>query len=343
MTGREHHRNASLLVAGAGLTGAAVAWLAARAGIATLVVSDERPATQGSALFPGVVRGLGPPEDFDRWARASAAERKAVQRREELGMDLLRELLLRAKRDVGFRRIAHLAESAPGMPPERVEEAGAALSDAGFGVRVEGRNGTGILVRERDAMLDRRRLTFELLRAARGLGAELSIPQTLRDLGRVTPEGRHFELARGSRVFDAVVWAGDDPYPGESGAGSYLRRSVLVQVMDAGEEQLDLVLQTAGGAVCLAPLPGGESPRTLLVRTASEAGGRGTFWPEVPRAWDAYRGRARRQRLVEAVIGPAFRRFVARDGVISLTGLSAWPVASLIGACSEALNAVTGN
>ena len=179
---------------------------------------------------------------------------------------------------MGFRRIAHLAESAPGTPPERIAEAGAALSDAGFVVSVERRNGTGILVRERDAMLDRRRLTFELLRAACKLGAELSIPETLRGLGRVTPEGRELELAGGARLFDAVVWAGDDPYPGEYGAGSYLRRSVLVQVMDAGEEQLELVLQTAGGAVCLAPLPGGVRPRTLLVRTASETGGRGTFW-----------------------------------------------------------------
>lgn len=328
------------LVVGAGLTGAALAWMAVRAGYRTVVVSSDRPATQATALTPGVVHGVGPPGDPILWSRMALEEHRLAQLRSRRGYAFLRQALLGTPRSVGLGRMKHEIW----MDREYDARAAAAvaemLAESGAPVRLLRREAGASLVREPDSIVSRRRLTFELLRQARERGATLRVPEPLRRI-RVGEDGARVlvDLGGERESFDRVFWADGLPYAQDPSQSALRGRAILYQLAERGPSPLPGILETAEGTVLV--LPEAMNPEYVaVVRFADEAPDQGLgSWPEIPVAWSEFVGRVVRQRLASSMVGPSRRSFLSRAPFVSMTGLSAWPVASLLGACAE----VTGS
>ena len=231
----EQHGHRRTLVVGAGLTGAALGCIARRAGRSTFVVSADRPASQATALASGAVHGVGPPGERNLWTRLPVAAHEAAAVRARRGFELLQEVLLAAPRRVGYTRLPHELHAAAPADGEWLEQAARILSGAGWPLRVEERDDGVVLVREQDALVNPRRLTFELLHRARALGATVRLGVAYRGVERETPEGLVVRLF--NPTDEAIVETIECPQP--------IRGA---QRIDLEGRQLE-VLKPSGGSV----------------------------------------------------------------------------------------------
>lgn len=325
-----------ILVVGAGLVGAALSWIAARSGLEVLLVSVNRPASQATSMSAGVVRGAGPPRPPSEWGGISAEEMALCFRRVERGCELLREVLLTCREPVGFSRCRHEVVLPEDADPAWLGQVEHSLVDAGFPVYV-GRSADNrpVLVRERDAVVHPRRLAFELIRLARARGASIRLGTALRRIVAESDEGVLVELDGGPLLVERVFWAGGRPLPGEP-RGPSRTQIVLHQTFDPGRQTLDAIYGGADGKILLAPAPL-RPGRVVLVRIAEEHPAGGLSWPQTPPSWDVTRGEVIRQRLAEVYAGPAEPLPSDPRRVVSLSGLSAWPVSAVLGLCAHAL------
>lgn len=334
MAAGDEHK--SWLIVGAGLTGAAVAWLAARRGVSTTIVSLDRPGSQGTALCAGVVHGLGPAGGFQTWAHSTPGDLARAAQRARLGFEVLRSALLEAPRACGYAPIAHHAVLPASIDAARVEPVVAALCAAGFPVHCNRDTGAWQIVRNRDAVISLRRLSFELLHAARRRGA------TLRLGARVSSTGAGSALTfslDGQRIDPSrVIWAAGRPLSLGTLGDEAGERLVLHQRFAAGTVRLDRVLAFGNAEVVLSPEPD-PSSGVALIRTAEESSGGGLTWPEPPAEWWSYCGVARRQRLAEALFNSVDAPVATIGHVTSITGLGGWPLTQVLGLCAEVVAA----
>lgn len=324
-----------VLVVGAGLAGAAIAWLCARAGRPTVLVSVNRPASQATAMSAGVVLGAGPPGAAAEWGQVSAAEMELAAQRLARGSELLCEVLLGSGAPVGFARRPHTMVLAEDTDPAWLARIERMLRDAGFPTSLtRTADGRPALRRERDAVVHARRLAFELLRLARACGARVHLGTALRRIVETDGDGVLVDLDDGPHRVSRLFWAGGRPLPSDPGRPQTRTQIVLHQVFAAGREPLETIYEGGDGDILLAPAPL-RPGHVVLVRIARENPAGGLSWPEPLRAWEVHRGVVRRQRLAEVCSGPAFP--IASEGrVVSLSGLSGWPVAAVLGLCQEA-------
>jgi glycine/D-amino acid oxidase-like deaminating enzyme len=323
-------------VVGAGLTGASLAWLAARRGDAVVVVSSDRPASQATALAPGLVHGFGLPGGLESWADLSDQDGLRAARRDRRGYDLLRDVLLTSRRPTGFFRCPHLVVADATVPEARIDRAVRRLADLGFPVKRRERAGAAALARDDDALVHPRRLTFELLQRARAAGASVHLGVACLGLNRRGETSVCASTNAGELEVDRVYWAAGRVVPGEPLPSELVVRIVLHQTLAPGREPLEEMLECADGAALLAPHPSRRGC-TVLARVAEETVAGGLQWPEPPPAWDVYRGPAIRQLLSEAVTGPPSANVTSSGPVRSMVGFSGWPVATLLGACAESV------
>ena len=336
-----HESRRRVLVVGAGLTGASLAWLAAARGHEVLVVSSDRPASQATALAPGLVHGFGLPGGLAAWTALSDEDGLLAARRDRHGYDLLRQVILASHRPTGFFRCAHLVVADSGLEEERVDRAAARLEELGFPVQRREHAGSAALVREDDALVHPRRLTFELLYRARAAGARIRLGVACLELARGAAGEVSAATTVGDLEADQVYWAAGRLVPGEPQSSELTVRIVLHQTLAPGREPLEEMLECADGAALLAPHPSRRG-HTVLARVAEETVAGGLHWPEPPPAWDVYRGPAIRQLLSEAVTGPPGLHLGTPGPVQSMVGFSGWPVATVLGACAEAVGLPEG-
>ncbi len=327
----EQHRE-SWLIVGAGLTGAAIAWLAARQGVAVTVVSLDRPASQGTALSSGTVHGLGPAGGFRSWQRASQHDLQRAARRAALGFEVLRSALLESSRACGYTPTTHHLTLPPSIDAASVKPVVDALQSAGFPVRLASDANHCKLVRDREAVVSLRRLGFELLRGARCRGAQLRLGSRIASTGT----GSSQQLSLDGRPIPAsrVIWAGGRPHAVSVANDGVDERWVLHQRFAAGAVPLDRVLAFGNAEIVLVPEPdpGGS---VALIRTAEDASGGGLTWPEPPAEWWSHCGTALRQRLAEARFSAADAPVTTAGHVTSITGLGGWPLTQVLGVCAE--------
>jgi glycine/D-amino acid oxidase-like deaminating enzyme len=326
-----------ILVVGAGLTGASLAWLAAKRGHEVTVVSSDRPASQATALAPGLVHGFGLPGGLAEWTELRDEDGLRAAGRDRLGYDLLRDVVLASRRPTGFLRCPHLVVADTDLAEERVDRAAGRLRELGFPVERREHGGSSALVREDDALVDPRRLTFELLHRARASGARVQLGVACLGLRRRAEGGVAASTTAGELETDEAYWAAGRFVPGEPIPSKLTVRIVLHQTLAPGREPLEEILECADGAAILAPHPS-RRMHTVLARVAEETVAGGLQWPEPPPAWDVHRGPAIRQLLSEAVTGPPGTHLGAPGPIRSMVGFSGWPVATLLGACAESLD-----
>jgi glycine/D-amino acid oxidase-like deaminating enzyme len=324
-----------VLVVGAGLTGAALAWLAARRGLEVELVSVGRPTSEATALAPGVVHGFGLAGEPGVWTRMTAPELRHAAERLSTGTRLVREAIFRVRRPVGYTRIPHVRIADHAASSALLEAARDVLVGLGLPVRLTREHDDAALVREHDAMVNRRRMTMELLRLARDGGARLRLHESVRRVRRRGDGIVEAERTDGSALYDRVFWAGMFPYKEDPAQSAYRNRAILHQLCEPGPRPLERILETATGDVMMAPESKG-SRRVVVVRIADEAPGEGLLhWPELPGSFEELRGEVLRQRLTTGVSCPARRSFRGDAPFVSMTGLTSWSVTSLLGACQE--------
>ena len=328
----------TLLVVGAGLPGAIVAWLATLAGFRVTVASLGRPGGRATALHPGVVHGPGPPSAPVHWSSLPGRTLAAAGRRAREGRRLLHRFLLENDDPVGLRPIP---SEVPLTGDGRLDPAQlvSCLEAAGFPVVLgRGTDGVPVLRRVRDAVLVPRRLVFALLRRARARGAEilLGVPA---EGWRVEPgRGVVAQLGGAERRFARLAWTPDRPPPGRARGGRWRASIVLLQEREAGREPLDRVLHGPGGMAVLAPHPA-RPGRVILVRHSRVDPGGEIDWPPLPPFFLPFLGGALRQRLAEVFAGPLEREFSGEEPLAVLSGLAGWPVASVFGLGADLLRA----
>ena len=338
---------APTLIVGTGLTGAMLAWLASHAGRDVLVVSSDRPSSQGTALAAGVVHGLGPPGGPLEWLEMSEVDFADALRRDRKGYDDLREVLIRARRPVGFIRRSHECVLSKATQAKKFLEAESRMRAAGFPVESYHREDGVLLRRSHDAVVNPRRLTFALLSQARAVGARILLGRNVRLLSAEQDvRGITVDIGGRRQVFREVYWATNRLGKNLPSSRRESPRVVLYQELEEGEARLPGILEACDGAALLVPSP--QNPRrNLFVRVARDLGEGGLDWPEPPNSWTRYRGRAIRQRLSELVVGsrnPGEAIPVGGSGYLfDLAGLSHWPVAALFGICRDALLARSGH
>jgi glycine/D-amino acid oxidase-like deaminating enzyme len=327
-----------VLVVGAGLTGASLAWLSAERGDTVTLISSDRPASHDTALAPGLVRGVGLEGGFASWQELSEDDAKRAIRRDRRGYELLRELVLASRRPTGFVRCPHLLLASPRATEEEAQRAASRLCELGFPVQPREHGGSPALCREDDALIHPRRLTFEMLRRARSLGADIRLGTVCRDLRPGQP-GRAVQAvtSRGELDVDHALWAAGPHVAGRSAPTGEQVRIVLQQTLAPGRAPLEWILEGPRGDILLAPHPSRRG-LTILSRVAEENVAGGLEWPEPPPAWDVYRGPAVRQRLSEVVSAAPGTGLTDLSGPVRpLVGLSGWPIAALVGACADAV------
>lgn len=332
-----------VLVVGAGLTGACLAWLCATRGDDVVLLSSDRPASQATALAAGLVRGVGPPGGLRVWESLSDDAIRLAYERTARGFDLLSGVVLAARRPTGYYRCPHVLLPGSGVGDTDLGQAAARLRAQGYAVDCREHLGDVALYTRRDALVHPRRLTFEMLARARQAGARIHLSMVCMALepgspgtGRVVARTSHGVI----RV-DRVFWAAGRPLPGQETPRGTRTRIVLHQTLGPGSVPLDEMLEAAEGDVLMVPHPAGGG-LTLLSRVAEETAAGGLQWPDPPPAWDAYRGPAIRQLLSEAVVGPAIPDWTGNGAVVSLVGFSGWPIAMLVGTCAEAVESSSG-
>jgi glycine/D-amino acid oxidase-like deaminating enzyme len=334
------HRGEEVLVVGAGLAGAALAWLCARAGMRTLLVSVNRPASQATAMSAGVVRGAGPPGPATSWGLASPGDLALAAQRVERGCELLREALLMSHAPVGLERRSHVVVLAEDTDPAWLARVERTLIDSGYPTALaRTADGRPALVRERDAVVHPRRLAFELMRLARAHGARVQLGTALRRIVAADGDGVLVDLDDGPCRVNRLFWAGGRPLPGDAARPPARTQIVLHQLFDAGPVPLGMIYEGAEGDLLMVPAPL-RPGLVVLVRVAQEHPAGGLSWPDPPPAWDPHRGRALRQRLAEVHSGPPDVLPAGRSPVVSLSGLSGWPVSAVLGLCQEVVDGV---
>ena len=327
---------ARLLVVGADLAGAALAWLGARAGMRVTLVSLARPASRATALHPGLVHGPGPPSAPLGWPLLPGEALAASGRRAARGRELLYRFLLDNDDPVGIRPLPSdvIAGVDAGVDPERLAPL---LAGAGFPVEpAAAADGEPVLRRARDAVLSPGRLVFSLLRRARELGAEIRIGVPVTGWRRVPTGGVIASIGDEERHFDHIAWTPDRPPASLADSAGCQVHLVLRQELGPGKEPLRRVLLDPRGMAILAPHPR-KAGCTVLVRRGRVAAGEEIHWPPLPPSFLPHIGQALRQRLAEVGDRPPTHEPGGEGPVAVLGGLAGWPVASILGACAEFL------
>ncbi|MDH3284316.1 MAG: FAD-binding oxidoreductase [Acidobacteriota bacterium] len=322
-------RPRQVLIVGAGLTGAVLAWVAARSRRHPVLLASGRVGGRADSVASGVVHGIGPPGEPRTWTSMSDETLRSAARRARRGWKLLQDVLLSASRPSGLAECPHALTPPLELDGARIEHLCERLRAAGFGVELDGRD----LVNPRDALVQPRRLTLELLRQARTAGAELRFGARLPRSLRAGVSDVSVALDEGERSFDTVFWTVAHSRPGVPGAIASERQVIVEERLSPGRARLPKVLGSFDGAIQLAPAPWFGPDSTLLrIAPGSESGG--SAWPQLPAEWSRYAGPARRRSL--AVVAGC--QSPARDRVLALGGLAMWPVTSLIGACEEVVS-----
>lgn len=329
------HRLPNLIV-GAGLGGAVLAWLSARAGEPTLVLSSDRPASQGTSLSPGFVRGFGPPGTTWRWTQLPPEDHARSAGFDRIGFDLLRTALLASGKTVWYHRCGFSLRPPSASDAPWLDQSLSLLEAAGWPVQLQESADGPILSRshKNDAVLSPRRLVFELLRQAQGLGAVLQFRPPFEGL-EVEPGGggREARIGRETVRVGRVFWT-EGPFRGAGVEPALRHRLVLRQILASGSLPLPGILQLGDGGLTFSPDPT-DSSRTILTRWAEEAPAGGLAWPELPPEWAVYRGRAIRQQLAEAAEYPEEPVSRRSGDLFFLRGVSSWPIASVFGICHQ--------
>lgn len=328
-------RGQTILVVGAGLTGASLAWLAADRGASVSLISADRPATQSTALASGLARGFGLGGGFASCRELGEDQARVAARRDRRGHELLRRVILESRRSTGYQRCPHLLLADPAATEEELDRVAARLRALGQPVTRSEHGGTPALRREDDAVVHPRRLTFELLHLARLSGASVRLGEVCLGL---EPEpggsGVRAVTSQGERRAERVFWTGGAPPPDQPEPPGTRARIVLHQMLAPGRDGLEWVLQGAAGDLLLAPHPCRRG-FTVLARVAEETAAGGLQWPEPPPAWDVYRGPAVRQRLSEVLDAVPGAAPCGAGAICAVGGLSDWPVAAALAACEE--------
>lgn len=334
MVAKISERGSSVLIVGAGLTGACLAWLAAKAGRQVSLVSVDRPASQTTALAPGVVHGLGPPGSLADWFHASDDELERAAATSRRGFELLQELLLGTGRPTDYRVHRHRLTPTTDIDPRALGDLVERMVRSGFSLRVEEEGARIHLLRDRDALISLRGLTFALLYRARDLGASLRLGITYRGFRR--EGGRGFVVGIGDQdeIYDRVYWAGGCTMPTEFRGAVFRSRTVLHQVFGTGRRKAAEILEAEGGDIFLVPGTR-ESDAITLVRTAEESAERVLSWPEIPAGWRDLLGGVRRQSLSQTQLALPATRVSDSDLFIPMPGFSGWPVVALLGTCAD--------
>lgn len=325
------------LVVGAGLSGAVLAFLAARAGDRVTIVSLDRPASRATALCTGVVHGIGPPGEPHHWPQFPAEALADAALRAARGYRLLQDVVLATDRTCGFTRLRHEMTPPNGSDGAWLAATHARLREAGWPVElVTDRQGPR-LVRPLDALIHPRRVTFEFVCAAARAGARVRLGVALRSPD-TSARGRFVcRLGEEDVAFDVAFWpSAPGGSTGVEGEPAGRARLVLHQNLALGSQRPAAVLSTGDGDLVLLPDPLRQD-RLIVVRAASENPDGGLEWPSMPRSWDVFRGRAVRQRLAEAIYAPGGAPPFSRTGpVVRMHGLAGWSIAAVLGACLQA-------
>ncbi len=321
---------------GAGLTGAALAYISARSGAQTALVSVDRPSSQATALAAGTVHGLGPPGEVFAWPHLSAEAHEAAALRRRRGYEVLQGIVLASPRSVGLQRLPHEVHFTAGSDAPWLAKGAAVVAAHGWPTRLEERASGPVLVRAEDATVNPRRLTFELLRQARGLGATVRLSAAFRGVRGETPEGLEVQLGDELACFTRVLWAGGRPWPNGAPQAPVRTRLVLRQLLGPGQTRLPAILELGDMELVLSPDPLRDGC-SVLVRVAEENPAGGLDWPEPPPEWGQFRGQAIRQRLAEAAVCVTEHGYDRAGSVTCFGGLIGWSLSSILGACLEAV------
>ena len=322
-----------VLVIGAGLAGAAVAWAATRVSYAVTLVSPVRPASEADSHAPGIVFGLGPPGSMLDWIDMSGQTMASHVRLREVGRSALVEALLSAERESDLEYVEHRidwhGEATTDLCDRDVDGLAARLAQTGYRVQRAGRSLIG-----EDAMVSSRKLTLELLRQARGRRADLRLGSEVKGSRSVSVDMVAAEIDGEEELFEKIYWAGSRPIGGSAAEP----RVVLHQRNGAGERPLPGIVQSADGEIVLFPARGRRASTALRRVGRTSVGGR-IAWRELPGEWRAWVGPTQHQLLSESLARPASVVPDSDDRVTCVAGLSSWPVASVLGASVEMVGA----
>lgn len=220
------------------------------------------------------------------------------------------------------------------IDPRALGELVRRMVSSGFSLRIEEDGARTHLLRDRDALISLRGLTFALLYRARSLGASVRLGVTYRGFRREESRGYVVGIGDQDETYDRVYWAGGCTMPNEFRGAVFRSRTVLHQVFGAGRCKPAEILEAEGGDVFLVPGTR-ESEAVTLVRTAEESADRVLSWPEIPEDWRDLLGRILRQSLSQTQLALPATRVSGSDLFVPMPGFSGWPVAALFGACAE--------
>ena len=328
MTAVRVRRSRRFLIVGVGLTGAALAWLAARAGHHVLVAPAGR---NGRACFPAgaaVVRGTVLPEPLaPRGALDRPASCTALAALAQRGERILFEALMAAGRSCGLRAIPserHLA--GPDAEVRAAALAGLLRATGAEPVVEAGANGV-VVRREDDLLLSTRRLTFELLRLARRAGARWLGREPFGAI-RVRGDAAEVEIGGSVEPFDRAFWTCAGPDDRAPFAEVLPRRALLVQTLRPGPKALSAALRFDAFLL----LPGAQGLPVIRTLQPGEPPPPGVSAPRgLTEALAQFAGPLVRQELVEEFIAPPALEADAPGPALTVVPSATWPLATLFG------------
>ncbi len=338
MTAGRVRRSRRLLIVGVGLTGAALAWLAARAGHDVLMAPSGRSGRPGFPAGGAVVRGTVFPEPLSSHSLpegpSSGAALAAMMRR---GEQVLFEALMAGGRSCGLRSIRSERHFAGPDAEVRAGALAALLRETGADPILE-TNGNAVVVRrEDDLLLSTRRLTFELLRLARRAGARWLGREPFGEI-RVRGDAAEVEIGGCAESFDRAFWTCGRPDDRAPFAAVLPRRALLVQTLSPGPKTLSAVLRFDAFLL----LPGTHGQPAVRTIQPGEPPPPGAPAPRrLTEALTKFAGSVIRQDLVDEFVAPPPFHVGAPGPALTVVPSVTWPLATLFG-CLERHVETTG-
>ncbi|GAB4222097.1 MAG: hypothetical protein Kow0062_17930 [Acidobacteriota bacterium] len=326
-------RSRRVLVVGVGLTGAALAWLAARAGHEVVVTAATGGRHPELASGPAVLRGTILPEPLfaDVPLRPAGASVDALADTAGRGERRVIEALMAASRSCGVRPLAFERRFAGRGAEERAGDVERLLRACGSAPHVERTADGDMRVVSDDLLVDTRRLAFELLRLARRAGARWL---TRDRIGAVREDaasgGATIEIEGRPEAFDRIAWTCGRPDRRAPFADAFPRRPIVARTFRPGRDELDRALRFDD--TWLTPLPestGMHGVQVLEPGRPPEGGRARPF--SLLAAMSRFLGDLQRQRLVDAIDAAPPLLAEPAGSALVLAAPETWPLATLFG------------